>query len=77
MKEFRCGANNKCFCHFEHMVLQFKEVADCLTVLFPQCDFWFMFHRACRHDKKREEKQNTKIMSKINGGKQPIMRDSD
>jgi hypothetical protein len=35
MKEFEYGASNEGYWCYEHMVLQFKDVVDCLTVLFP------------------------------------------
>ncbi len=43
MKEFEYGASNEGYWCSEHMVLQFKDVIDCLMVLFPQYDYLFMF----------------------------------
>jgi hypothetical protein len=43
MKEFEYGASNEGYWCNEHMVLQFKDVIDCLMVLFPQYDYLFMF----------------------------------
>jgi hypothetical protein len=36
------------------MVIQFEDCVDCLTVLYPQYDYVFLFDHSCGHDKQRE-----------------------
>jgi hypothetical protein len=76
VKEFEYGASNEGYWCYEHMVLQFEDVVDCLMVLFPQYDYLFMFDHSCGHDKQREDGLNVQRMSKLYGGKQPKMRDT-
>ncbi len=67
VKEFECGASNEGYWCYEHKVLQFENVIDCLMVLFLQYDYLFMFDHLCGHDKQREDWLNVQRMSKLYG----------
>jgi len=73
IKEFEYGTNNEGYWYYEHMLLHFEDVVDCLTVFFPQYDYLFFFDHSCGHDKQREDGLNMSKMSKLYGGKQPRM----
>jgi len=45
---------NKEFEYDEHTVLHFKEVVDCITVLFPQYDYLVPCDHSWGHDKQRK-----------------------
>ena len=76
IKEFEYGASNEGYWCYDHMVLHFEDVVDCLITLYPQYDYLFLFDHSCGHDKQREDGLNVQKMSKLYGGKQPIMRDT-
>jgi hypothetical protein len=73
IKEFEYGASNEGYWCYDHMVLHFEDVVDCLITLYPQYDYLFLFDHSCGHDKQREDGLNVQKMSKLYGGKQPIM----
>jgi hypothetical protein len=76
VKEFEYGTNNEGYWCYEHMVVHFEDVVDCMTVLYPQYDYLFLFDHSCGHDKQREDGLNVMKMSKLYGGKQAKMRDT-
>ena len=76
IKEFEYGTNNEGYWCYEWMVIQFEDCVDCLTVLYPQYDYVFLFDHSCGHDKQREDGLNVQKMGKSYGGKQPAMRDT-
>jgi len=76
IKEFEYGASNEGYWCYDHMVLHFEDVVDCLITLYPQYDYLFLFDHSCGHDKQREDGLNVQKMSKLYGGKQPIMRNT-
>jgi hypothetical protein len=47
-----------------------KDVIECLKVTYPQYDYLFIFDRSCGNG------LNVQCMSKLFGGKQPIMIDT-
>ena len=49
--EFSDGANEQGYWNYERMVTQLEDCIDCLTVLYPEYDFLFLFDRSCGHDK--------------------------
>lgn len=49
---------------------------DCLHVLFPTYDYYFLFDHSCGHDKQRPDGLSVNRLSKYFGGQQPKMRDS-
>ena len=58
------------------MSLQFKDVVDCLLVLYPEFKFVFLFDHSQGHARKRNGALNALHMSKNFGGSQPLMRDT-
>jgi hypothetical protein len=58
------------------MVLQLEDCMDCLKVLFPQCQYLFLFDHSCGHDRQREDGLNVENTSKSFGGKQSFMHDT-
>ena len=55
------------------MVLQFKDVVDCLEVMHPQVHFVFLFDHASGHAKQRPDGLNAAKMNRSFGGKCPVM----
>jgi hypothetical protein len=49
--EFDYVANNDGYWSYDHMVLQVEDYMDCLKVLAPQFDYFFLFDHTCGHDK--------------------------
>lgn len=58
------------------MSLQLEDAADCLKVLYPQCDVVVLFDHSVCHDCKQEGSLDAKSLSRSFGGAQPEMRDS-
>jgi hypothetical protein len=58
------------------MSLQFKDVVDCLLVLYPEFKFVFLFDHIQGHAWKRNGALNALHMSKNFGGSQLLMRDT-
>jgi hypothetical protein len=75
IKEFEYGASNEGYWCYDHMVLHFEDVVNCLIMLFLQYDDMFLFDHSCMQDKQREDGLNVQKMSKLFGGKKPIMHD--
>jgi hypothetical protein len=70
------GANNEGFWNSYHMSLHFKDVVNCLMVLYPEFEFVFLFgHSQQGHARKRHGALNAQQMSQKYGGTQPTMRD--
>jgi hypothetical protein len=74
--EFEYGANAEGYWTYDHMVLQFEDCVDVVTVLYPEYDYMFLFDHSCGHDRKRPDGLCANSMRKGFGGKQTIMRDS-
>jgi hypothetical protein len=58
------------------MVIQFEDCMDCLTTLYPEFDYLFLFDHSCGHDKQREDGLNAERMLKGFGGKQAVLHDT-
>jgi hypothetical protein len=76
IKEFEYGTSNESYWCYDHMVLHFEDVVNCLITLYPQYDYLLLFYHSCGHDKKREDGLNVQKMSELYEGKQPIMRNT-
>jgi len=65
--EFENGKNNDGYWTYSWMACQFKDCVDCLTVLFPDCpyEFMFLFDHSCGHDKKRQDGLDAGNMCKV------------
>jgi hypothetical protein len=59
------------------MQLQFEDAVDCLKVIFPGCDFLFLFDQSSGHTKKREGGLDANSMNVSFGGKSSVMRESN
>jgi hypothetical protein len=70
---FELGANNEGYWTYNHMVLQFEDCVDCLTVMYPQFHFVFLFDHSSGHAKKRIDGLDAASMLKGFGGSQPLM----
>jgi hypothetical protein len=57
---------------YEHMVLQIEDSIDCLTVLFPDHEFFFLLGHSCGH-RQWEDGWNIENMNKSYGGNKPKM----
>jgi hypothetical protein len=76
VKYLYIGAHNEGFWNSYHMALQFEDVVDCLTVLYPEFEFIFLFDHSQGHARKQNGALNALHMSKNYGGAQPVMRDT-
>jgi hypothetical protein len=74
--EFSYGVQEQGYWNYEHMVIQFEDCMDCLTTLYPEFDYLFLFDHSCGHDKQREDGLNVERMLKGFGGKQAVLHDT-
>ncbi len=71
---FDYGENKEGYWDYNHMVLQFEDVVDCLKVLqHPNNHFVFLFDHSSGHAKQRPDGLNASRMNKSFGGKSPPM----
>jgi hypothetical protein len=70
---FDYGENKEVYWDYNHMVLQFEDVVDCLKVMHPQVHFVFLFDHASGHAKQRPDGLNAAKMNRSFGGKCPVM----
>ena len=70
---FDYGENKEGYWDYNHMVLQFEDVVDCLKVMHPQFHFVFLFDHSSGHAKQRPDGLNATRMNKSFGGKSPAM----
>ncbi len=56
--EFSYGVQEQCYWNYKLMVIQFEDCIDCLTTLYPEFDYLFLFDHSCGHDKQRESKSS-------------------
>ena len=70
---FDYGENKDGYWDYNHMVLQFEDVIDCLKVLHPQFHFVFLFDHSSGHAQQRPDGLNASRMNKSFGGKSPAM----
>ena len=70
---FDYGENKEGYWDYNHMVLQFEDVVDCLKVMHPLYRFVFLFDHSSGHAKQRPDGLNASRMNKSFGGKCPAM----
>jgi hypothetical protein len=70
---FDYGENKEGYWDYNHMVLQFEDVVDCLKVMHPHYHFVFLFDHSSGHAKQRPDGLNATRMNKSYGGKCPAM----
>ncbi|KAI2513790.1 hypothetical protein MHU86_573 [Fragilaria crotonensis] len=70
---FDYGENKEGYWDYNHMVLQFEDVVDCLKVMHPNYHFVFLFDHSSGHAKQRPDGLNASRMNKSFGGKSPAM----
>ena len=68
--------NNEGYWNSYQMSLQFKDVFDCVRVLYPSFDLVFLFDHWQGHACKRDGALNALNMSKSYGGAKEQMRDT-
>ena len=71
---FDYGENKEGYWNYNHMVVQFKDVLDCLKIMYLGWDFVFLFDHSSGHAKQRPDGLNAAKMNKSFGGKSPEMR---
>ena len=60
---FNYGANEEGYWGYNHMVLQFEDVVNCLEVIHPHYHFVFLFDHSLRHAKQRPDGLNASRMN--------------
>jgi hypothetical protein len=70
---FDYGENKEGYWDYNHMVLQFEDVVDCLKIMHPTYHFVFLFDHSSGHAKQRPDGLNASRMNKSFGGKCPAM----
>jgi hypothetical protein len=70
---FDYGENKDGYWDYNHMVLQFEDVVDCLKIMHPLVHFVFLFDHSSGHAKQRPDGLNASRMNKSFGGKGPTM----
>jgi hypothetical protein len=73
---FEYGTNVEGYWTYNHMVMQFEDCVDMLTVLYPENEYMFLFNHNCGHDRKRPGGLCVNSMRKEFGGKQLVIRES-
>ena len=76
LKMFRFGASHDGYWNNDLMKLQFEDCVDCLKVLYPDTDFYFLFDQSSGHTKKRVDGLDIGSMNVEHGGKATMMRSS-
>jgi hypothetical protein len=74
LRKFELGKDKDGYWNYFRMSLQLEDVVDCLVILYPDCDFVFLFDQSSGHAKKRKDGLNAAVMNVQWGGKQPLMR---
>ncbi len=54
IKKLEYGASNEGYWCYDHMVLHFEDVIDCLITLYPQYNYLFLFDHSCRMTNKEK-----------------------
>ena len=68
---FDYSENKESFWDYNHMVLQFEVVVNCLKIMHPLVHFVFLFDHSSGHAKQRPDGLNASQMNKSFGGKSP------
>ena len=77
VRYFEYGKNQEGYWNYNHMIIQFEDVVDCLKVIFGnKYNYVFYFNHSSGHDCQRPDGLNEKRISKFYGGSQPFTRDS-
>ena len=76
IRELEYGTQMEGYWTYDRMILQLEDCIDCLAVLFPHCEYLFLFDHSNGHDRQREDALNPNKMNKEWGGSQPKMRDT-
>ena len=77
VRTFEYGADSEGYWNYNHMVIQLEDCVDVLKHLYPQYDFLFLFDHSSGHDKQRDDGLNVKKMTKLFGGSQRKMRETE
>lgn len=67
LRRFEFGGSNG-YWNGSHMVVQTEDCIDCLTILYPQFDYIFLFDHSSGHAKKCADGLNVTSMNKGYGG---------
>ncbi len=70
---FDYGENKEGYWDYNHMVLQFEDVVNCLKVMHPNYHFVFLFDHSLGHAKQRPDGLNASRRNKSFGGKSTPM----
>jgi len=73
---FEYGANKDGYWNYHHAALQLEDVVDCLTCLFLDVDFVFLFDQSSGHGRRQKDGLSARLMNKGWGGASPIMHSS-
>ena len=76
VKTFGVGVNFDGYWNHHQMSVQFEDVHDIVSIMYPNADVEYYFDHSSCHDKLRENGLNAKDMNREYGGAQRCMRDS-
>ena len=55
LRYFRSGVNKDRYWNSSHTNIQFEDTIDCLSSLFPNCNYLFIYDQSSGHIKARED----------------------
>jgi hypothetical protein len=70
VKMFGIGSNEDGWWNSFQMCIQLENVIDCLKVMYPDDELWFLFDYSSCHDKTRDDGLSTTSMTLKFGGAQ-------
>jgi hypothetical protein len=73
VKVFGIGSNEDGWWNSFQMCIQLENVVDCLKVMYPNDELWFLFDHSSCHDKTRDDGLSTTSMTLKFGGAQPFL----
>ncbi len=76
IKVFGIGSNEDGWWNSFQMCIQLENVIDCLKVMFPDDELWFLFDHSSCHNKTLDDGLSTTKMTLKFGGAQPFLRDT-
>jgi len=76
VRYLQIGAGNEGYWNSYHMALQLEDVADCLSVIYPNHEVVMLFDHSQGHDRKRLGALTVPGLNAGFGGVQPVMRNS-
>ena len=68
LRYFKVGVNNQGYWTSCHAKLQLEDVVDCLTHIYPDFDFLFLYDQSSGHTKMREDSLIASNMNVSYGG---------